>query len=269
MPELPEVETTRRGLAPHIVGRSVRQVIVRERRLRWPVPANLPTRLAGQRLLGIRRRAKYLLIDTARGSVMVHLGMSGSLRVMPAATPPFVHDHVDIVLDNGQCLRYNDPRRFGSFHWVLGDNHDLLRHLGPEPLSDEFTGGALYQRSRARKIAVKSFLMDGKVVVGVGNIYANEALFMAGIRPDRAAGRISAARYTTLVSSVQAVLAGAIDKGGTTLRDYVGGDGKPGYFAQQLRVYGRDGLLCRQCTTVLKAIRQNNRATVFCPTCQR
>ena len=269
MPELPEVETTRRGIEPHITGREVRQVIVRDHRLRWPVPTDLSERLVGQRLITARRRAKYLLLDTASGTVMIHLGMSGSLRIMPADTPALFHDHVDIVLDDGRCLRYNDPRRFGSFHWLADDDHALLRHLGPEPLSGDFTGKYLYQRSRGRKLAVKQFLMDGKIVVGAGNIYANEALFLAGIRPDRAAGRVSLERYDVLAVKVQEILAAAINQGGTTLRDFVGGDGKPGYFAQQLRVYGRGGKPCRVCATPLKEIRQNNRATVFCPTCQR
>lgn len=269
MPELPEVETTRRGIAPHIDGKTVVEVIVREHRLRWPVPDCLPNVLVGKTLIAARRRAKYLLLDTASGSLMVHLGMSGSLRVMPANTPPLFHDHIDIVFDDGWCLRYNDPRRFGSMHWVENDHHALLNHLGPEPLSEDFTGQYLYERSRAKKIAVKQFVMDGKVVVGVGNIYANEALFMAGIRPDRSAGRIGKGRYDALVGCIKRVLGSAIDQGGTTLRDFVGGDGKPGYFAQQLRVYGRGGQPCRACTIKLREIRQNNRTTVFCPICQR
>lgn len=269
MPELPEVETTRRGIAPHICGRTVVEVVIREGRLRWPVPVDLPDVLVGQTITAARRRAKYLLIDTAAGSLMVHLGMSGSLRIMPANTPPLFHDHIDIVLDDGRCMRYNDPRRFGSMHWLESDNHELLDHLGPEPLSDDFSGAYLYHRSRRKKVAVKQFLMDGKMVVGVGNIYANEALFMAGIRPDRAAGRISQARYETLVGCVKEVLGNAINQGGTTLRDFVGGDGKPGYFAQQLRVYGRGEQPCRLCAARLREIRQNNRTTVFCSHCQR
>ncbi len=269
MPELPEVETTRRGIEPHAVGRRVTRVIVREPRLRWPVPKDLGAQLEGQRFLAARRRAKYLLLDTATGTVMIHLGMSGSLRVMPADAPALFHDHIDIVLDNGQCLRYNDPRRFGSFHWLDTDDHPLLNHLGPEPLSNDFDGDYLYRRSRGRKSSVKQFLMDGKIVVGVGNIYANEALFLAGVRPDRAAGRVGLDRYRRIADEIKTILAGAIRQGGTTLRDFVGGDGKPGYFAQQLRVYGRAGQPCRQCSTTLREIRQNNRSTVFCPVCQR
>jgi len=269
MPELPEVETTRRGIAPHICGKQVVDVIVREHRLRWPVPGCLSQLLIDQTFVAARRRAKYLLLDMPSGSLMVHLGMSGSLRIMPASTPALFHDHIDIVLDDGYCLRYNDPRRFGSMHWVENDRHTLLDHLGPEPMSDHFTGQYLYQRSRSKKLAVKQFIMDGKVVVGVGNIYANEALFLAGIRPDRSAGRISEGRYNTLVARIKDVLGSAIDQGGTTLRDFVGGDGKPGYFAQQLRVYGRAEQPCRVCATQLREIRQSNRTTVFCPVCQR
>jgi formamidopyrimidine-DNA glycosylase len=269
MPELPEVETTCRGIAPHIMQRTVCEVIVRESRLRWPVPRKLNHLLSGARFFSVGRRAKYLLLETERGTLMVHLGMSGSLRIMPADTPPLYHDHIDIVLDNELCLRYHDPRRFGSFHWLQSLQHPLLDHLGPEPLSDSFSGAYLYERSRRRRIPVKQFIMDGKVVVGVGNIYANEALFMAGIHPARAAGRIAEARYDILAGTIKQVLADAIEQGGTTLRDFVGGDGSPGYFAQQLRVYGREGQPCRVCRTPLKEIRQGGRSTILCPRCQR
>jgi len=269
MPELPEVETTCRGIAPHIVGRCVREVIVREPRLRWPVPDKLNQLMSGAQFLSVSRRAKYLLLETERGIVMVHLGMSGSLRIMPADTPPLFHDHIDVILDDGRCLRYHDPRRFGSFHWLEAQQHPLLDHLGPEPLSETFSGAYLYERSRGRRIPVKQFIMDGKVVVGVGNIYANEALFMAGIHPARAAGRVAKTRYEHLAIAIKQVLGDAIDQGGTTLRDFVGGDGSPGYFAQQLRVYGRRGQPCRHCLTALKEIRQGGRTTVMCPQCQR
>ena len=269
MPELPEVETTCRGIAPHILDRKVRDVIVRESRLRWPVPPQLRQTLAGARFTAVNRRAKYLLLETDKGILMVHLGMSGSLRIMPADTPPLFHDHVDVVLDDGRCLRYHDPRRFGSFHWLESEQHPLLDHLGPEPLSETLSGAYLYERSRGRRIPVKQFIMDGKVVVGVGNIYANEALFMAGIHPARAAGRIAEVRYEQLATAIKAVLGDAIEQGGTTLRDFVGGDGSPGYFAQQLRVYGRNGKPCRRCRTVLKEIRQGGRSTVMCSQCQR
>ncbi len=270
MPELPEVETTRRGVEPHCRGRVVEAVIVREPRLRWPVPADLPALLAGQTVRGVERRAKYLLFRTGAGTLMVHLGMSGSLRVVKPDEPAAFHDHIDLVLRGGVCLRYNDPRRFGSFHW-LGDEpgHPLLDHLGPEPLDDTFSGAYLYRRSRGRKGPVKNFLMDGKVVVGVGNIYANEALFLSGIRPDRAAGRVGEARYEALADNVKLVLTSAIKQGGTTLRDFVGGDGKPGYFAQQLRVYGRTGQPCRVCRTPLRELRLGQRSSVYCVVCQR
>ena len=269
MPELPEVETTCRGIAPHIVGRRVREVIVREPRLRWPVPGKLNQLMSGAQFLSVSRRAKYLLLETERGIVMVHLGMSGSLRIMPADTPPLFHDHIDVVLEDGRCLRYHDPRRFGSFHWLEAQQHPLLDHLGPEPLSEAFGGAYLYERSRGRRIPVKQFIMDGKVVVGVGNIYANEALFMAGIHPARAAGRVAKTRYEHLAIAIKQVLGDAIEQGGTTLRDFVGGDGSPGYFAQQLRVYGRSGQPCRHCLAALKEMRQGGRSTVMCPQCQR
>ena len=269
MPELPEVETTRRGISPHVLGRKVQNVVVRESRLRWPVPEQLGAELSGARITAVNRRAKYLLVQTDGGILMVHLGMSGSLRIMPADTPPLFHDHIDVVLDDGNCLRYHDPRRFGSFHWLESPAHPLLDHLGPEPLSTEFSGAYLYERSRRRQISVKQFVMDGKVVVGVGNIYANEALFMAGIHPARAAGRVALKRYEFLAETIKAVLHDAIEQGGTTLRDFVGGDGSPGYFAQQLRVYGRHGQRCRACKSVLREIRQSGRSTVFCPGCQR
>ncbi len=271
MPELPEVETTRRGLAPHCIGRRVEDVKVRQRALRWPVPQNLPGLLRGQELTALERRAKYLLFRTATGTLMVHLGMSGSLRIVPSTTEPQTHDHIDIHLaDEGIALRYNDPRRFGSMHWLdQGEDHPLLSHLGPEPLSQDFDGAYLYRRSRGRKVPVKNLIMDGKVVVGVGNIYASEALFLAGIRPSRAAGRVSAARYDALAGRIKQVLTSAIAQGGTTLRDFVGGDGKPGYFAQQLRVYGRRGEPCRACSTPLKEVRLGQRSSVYCVACQR
>ena len=269
MPELPEVETTRRGIHPHAIDRHIVAVVVRESRLRWPVEPTLGTVATGQRICDTRRRAKYLLIDLERDTLMLHLGMSGSLRVMPADSPALFHDHLDLVLDDGNCLRYNDPRRFGSLHLLDSDSHPLLNHLGPEPLSEAFDGQALYAASRRRKVAVKQFLMDQRVVVGVGNIYANEALYEAGIYPARAAGRISERRYDMVVSAIKRLLEAAIRQGGTTLRDFVGGDGKPGYFAQQLSVYGRAGLPCRSCAETLSEIRLGNRTTVFCSRCQR
>ncbi len=270
MPELPEVETTRRGVEPHCRNRVVRGVIVREPRLRWPVPEQLASLLTGQVIQAIERRAKYLLFRTASGSVLVHLGMSGSLRIVPSDAPPGRHDHIDVLLDSGVCLRYHDPRRFGCFLWMpSGKSHPLLTGLGPEPLSADFDGQLLYQSARGRKLPVKSFIMDGKVVVGVGNIYANEALFLSGIRPDRAASRISQARYELLANIIKQVLTSSIEQGGTTLRDFVGSDGKPGYFAQQLLVYGRAGEPCRCCHTLLREQRLGQRSSVYCVTCQR
>ncbi|REJ65442.1 MAG: bifunctional DNA-formamidopyrimidine glycosylase/DNA-(apurinic or apyrimidinic site) lyase [Proteobacteria bacterium] len=270
MPELPEVETTRRGIEPHVVGRKVTAVTVRDRRLRWPISDDLEERLQGARVLATRRRAKYLLIDFQGGSLLVHLGMSGSLRLVMETEEPRKHDHVDIGLDSGFLLRYHDPRRFGSMHWLDDASHMLLDHLGPEPLATDFSADYLYRISRKRSAPVKHFIMDAKVVVGVGNIYANEALFMAGIRPDRAANKISQARYELLVDAIKQVLATAIEVGGTTLRDFVGGDGKAGYFAQSLQVYGRAGEPCKRCKDqTLREIRQSNRSTVFCSSCQR
>jgi len=270
VPELPEVETTRRGLAPHAVGERILAVTVREPRLRWPVDPALPAALTGQRVDAIDRRAKYLLLRTAAGRLVVHLGMSGSVRVLPADTAPAAHDHIDIVLESGVALRYNDPRRFGSFHWLPGEaGHPLLDHLGPEPLGDAFDGAYLYRLSRGRRAPVKAFIMDARVVVGVGNIYAAESLFLAGISPRRPAGRIGAARYDALAGHIRAVLAAAIAQGGTTLRDFVGSDGRPGYFAQQLWVYGRAGEPCRRCGAPLRERRIAQRASVYCVACQR
>jgi formamidopyrimidine-DNA glycosylase len=270
MPELPEVETTRRGIEPHVVGKTVAELIVRDARLRWPVPGDLAALLRGRRISAVHRRGKYLLLETAQGSVIVHLGMSGSLRVCRADEPPRGHDHIDLVLKGGDCLRFHDPRRFGCWLWrPLGENHVLLDVLGPEPLEPEFDGDYLFERSRGRKSAIKAFIMDSHVVVGVGNIYANESLFMAGILPSRAAGRVSRERYNELAGCIRKVLGDAITQGGTTLRDFVGGDGKPGYFQQKLFVYSRGGEACRRCKTVLAETRQGQRTTVFCRQCQR
>ena len=270
MPELPEVETTRRGLAPHLEGRSVTVVTLRRPDLRWPIPGEISRLLPGQRILGIRRRAKYLLLDTAPGSALLHLGMSGSLRVLPAASRVNAHDHVDLALDSGSVLRFNDPRRFGCLLWQpAGDTHELLRDLGPEPLSAQFDGDYLYERSRGRRASVKTFLMDQSIVVGVGNIYAAESLFSAGIAPARQAGRVSRQRYDALATAVKDTLAHAIRRGGTTLRDFISPDGAPGYFEQELLVYGREGELCRRCGRRLLGLRLGNRATAWCPGCQR
>lgn len=270
MPELPEVETTRRGLSPHCTGRQVADVLVRDGRLRWPVLPALPAVLRGQRIQGLERRAKYLLFQLDQGILMVHLGMSGSLRVLLSDEAPGRHDHIDIVLDTGVRLRYNDPRRFGSFLWFEhGAALAPLAKLGPEPLSEDFDGEHLYRLSRGRKMAVKPFIMDGATVVGVGNIYASEALYLAGIRPGCAATRVSRPRYQRLAEHIKQVLTSAINQGGTTLRDFVGGDGKPGYFAQQLYVYGRAGQPCKACGLPLRGKVIGQRASVYCVACQR
>ena len=270
MPELPEVETTRRGLQPHVTGRRVEHVLLRRPDLRWPIPREIEELLPEQRIDGIRRRAKYLLLDTAAGSALLHLGMSGSLRVLADDTPVRAHDHVDIVLDSGRVLRFNDPRRFGCLLWQApGETHELLAGLGPEPLSDAFDGDYLFARSRGRSAPVKTFLMDQAVVVGVGNIYAAEALFIAGISPLREAGKVSRARYAALADAVKMILVHAIDRGGTTLRDFISPDGAPGYFEQELLVYGRGGEACRQCGRVLKQAPIGQRASVWCGHCQR
>ncbi len=272
MPELPEVETTRRGIAPHVEGHRVAAITVRHPRLRWPVPtAALRRSLVGQRIERVERRAKYLLLRSANGTAILHLGMSGSLRLIEHGRPANKHDHVDLCLDNGYCLRLTDPRRFGALLWTRDDplQHELLRHLGPEPLGEAFTGQYLFTRSRGKRVAVKSFLMNSHIVSGVGNIYANEALFLAGIHPGRPAGHISLPRHERLAGCVQQVLRESIAQGGTTLRDFVNGDGQPGYFSLYLRVYGRGGEACPGCGHTLREIRQGQRATVYCPHCQR
>jgi len=271
MPELPEVETTLRGIEPFLTGRKIEEVIVRNPHLRWPIPENLPAIMEGQTVQGVCRRAKYLLISLPGGTVIVHLGMSGNLRIVNRSSMIGKHDHVDIVLDDKKILRYNDTRRFGCILWKEEsvEPHKLLAGLGPEPLSDLFNGKLLFARSRGRKVAVKNFVMDGKIVVGVGNIYANEALFASGIRPDQEAGAITLKRYQRLAMNIKEILAIAIEQGGTTLRDFVGGDGKPGYFKQELRVYGRGGEQCYYCNKVLVEIRLGQRTTVFCSKCQR
>lgn len=270
MPELPEVETTRAGLAPHLEGRRVVGATLRRPDLRWPIPAAIGEELPGQRIASVRRRAKYLLLEAQTGSALLHLGMSGCLRVLPAGTPTGPHDHVDLALDSGRVLRFTDPRRFGCLLWQpAGETHELLRGLGPEPLSDDFGGDHLFALSRGRRAPVKTFLMDQAVVVGVGNIYAAESLFRAGIHPLRPAGEVSRARYAALADAVKAVLGQAIARGGTTLRDFLAPDGAPGYFEQELWVYGREGEACKACGRALKHARVGQRATVWCPLCQR
>ncbi len=271
MPELPEVETTRRGIAPHLTGKTVTRVIVREPRLRWPVPEELIMQLPGNTILAVERRAKYLLLQSSQGCLIGHLGMSGSLRILPELTPAAKHDHVDIVLDNNTCLRLHDPRRFGALLWTVTDplQHPLLINLGPEPLENNFNGAYLYRQSRGRMLAVKHFIMDSQIVAGVGNIYANEALFMAGIHPGRSAGRIAQHRYEMLAMTIKQVLEAAVAQGGTTLRDYYASDGKAGYFKQQLKVYGRADQPCSACSRPVLLLRQGQRSSYYCKYCQR
>ncbi len=271
MPELPEVETTRRGILPHVLNARVTQVIVRNARLRWPVPPALKRELPGQTVHAVERRAKYLLLRCDKGTLILHLGMSGSLRVLDQATPPAKHDHLDIVFEHGLCLRLSDPRRFGAALWTRRDpcRHALLKDLGVEPLLEEFNGDALYRRTRARRAAIKLVLMDSRVVAGIGNIYANEALFLAGIHPLRPAGKLSRARCVRLAQAVKQVLHEALAQGGTTLRDFRRSDGEPGYFARQLKVYGRAGEPCPRCATTLQHKRQGQRSSYYCTRCQR
>ncbi|RYZ63840.1 MAG: bifunctional DNA-formamidopyrimidine glycosylase/DNA-(apurinic or apyrimidinic site) lyase [Proteobacteria bacterium] len=270
MPELPEVETTRRGIAPHVEGRIVSAAILRRPDLRWPIPPAIRDELVGARIDTVDRRAKYLLLRTERGSAIVHLGMTGTLRVLASDTPAKTHDHVDLQLDSGTMLRLTDPRRFGCLLWQPpGETHPLLADLGPEPLSDAFDGAHLYARSRGKTAAVKVMLMDQAVVVGVGNIYASESLYSAGIRPDRAAGTIGRARYDRLAVEAKRILQHSITRGGTTLRDFLAPDGAPGYFEQELQVYGREGDPCRACGSTVRGQRLGQRATFFCARCQK
>lgn len=270
MPELPEVETTRRGLEPHVVGKAISAFEVRESRLRWPIESGVGSRLEGRIVESVERRGKYLLFNVGDGALLVHLGMSGSLRFLPAPTRPGVHDHVDLSFADGGCIRFSDPRRFGSMHFATQPHdHRLLRNLGPEPLGEEFTGAYLWSSCRGRRAAIKQHIMNGAIVVGVGNIYANEALFRARIHPARAAGRISRARINCLVDGVRAVLDAALSAGGTTLRDYVGSDGSPGYFKLSLNVYDRAGEPCRRCESAIRRRVIGQRATYFCSNCQR
>ena len=270
MPELPEVETTRRGILPFVEGFKVTGLTVRNRSLRQPVPTTLKRTLLGKQVVALKRRAKYLLFEFEHGHLLVHLGMSGSLFLVPPDQIPRKHDHIDLQLSSGKVLRYHDPRRFGLWLWTAKppQEHALLQHLGPEPLGPDFDGEMLFQKARKRKVAVKSFLMDGKTVVGIGNIYAAEALFAAKIRPTRAAGRVTRAEYQRLADHSRRILTESIAQGGTTLQDFVGGDGNPGYFAQVLAVYGREGEPCRACKGTLKGKVIGQRASCYCPKCQ-
>lgn len=271
MPELPEVETTRKGIEPHAAGHRIAALKVHEARLRWPVPQELPGQVAGQKILQVGRRAKYLLLTLESGTLILHLGMSGSLRVLPADTPRLPHDHVDILLDSGKTLRLNDPRRFGSLLYTLGDpnEHPLLAGLAPEPFDGAFGAEYLWRITRRRRVAIKQLLMNSRLVVGVGNIYASEALFHAKVRPRRRASSLSRAEVARLAKAVRTVLTQAIRVGGTTLRDYVRADGTPGYFKQKLYVYERAGQACRSCGTPVRQLTQGQRSTYYCPACQK
>lgn len=269
MPELPEVEVTRRGIAPHVTGREISAVVVREPRLRWRVPESVTT-LAGRKVLRVSRRGKYLLLDCDGGHLIVHLGMSGSLRVVAPGTMPQKHDHVDLAFGS-QVLRLRDPRRFGAVLWTQAplEDHPLLRHLGVEPLSRKFTAGRLHSMVKGVRAPIKQFLMDGRRIVGVGNIYASEALFRAGIRPQTRAGKLSLERCAKLVEAVKATLRAAIRAGGSSLRDFVGGNGEPGYFQTRYNVYDRNGEPCARCATPIRRIVQGQRASFYCANCQR
>ena len=271
MPELPEVETIVRGLNPHACKQQITTLILRHTRLRWPISAHLKHHLRGQTILAIKRRAKYLLFTCTSGTLIIHLGMSGSLRILTHLTPAQKHDHVDIGLANGNYLRFTDPRRFGALLWTH-DNpelHPLLATIGPEPLTRAFTGHYLWQRAQGKRVTIKSFIMNSKIVAGVGNIYATEALYLAKIRPDIAAGSINLTTYHQLCQAIKTILRQAISKGGTTLKDFVNSEGKPGYFHLALKAYGKEGMPCPTCQTVFTLMKLHQRATVYCKQCQR
>lgn len=270
MPELPEVETTRIGITPYVIGKIIEKIIVRQANLRWPVPTYLDKKLCGQTIHKLDRRAKYLLFHAGQGCLIMHLGMSGSLRILSQQICAEKHDHVDLILSSGNVLRYRDPRRFGCVLWSDEDplKHSLLKHLGPEPLDLQFDLDYLFKQSRSRKVAVKNLIMDSRIVAGVGNIYANESLFIAGIRPTRPAGKISRKQYALLVKAIKKVLTSALEKGGTTLRDFTDSRGKPGYFHQQLKVYQRAGKPCKKCQGQIKSVVLGQRSTFYCANCQ-
>jgi formamidopyrimidine-DNA glycosylase len=274
MPELPEVETTRKGIQPRVEQQTITRFIIRNGRLRWPVEMHLPHTLPGLVVLAVERRGKYILLKTKVGTLMIHLGMSGNLRILPLGSAIQKHDHIDIEFANGYLLRLNDPRRFGSVLWhdaILGpiETHKLLVKLAPEPLTDDFNGAYFYEKTRNRKVAIKSLVMNSHVVVGAGNIYANESLFMSQIHPQTQAQLLTKKQCELLVANIKKVLQAAIEQGGTTLKDFLSPDGKPGYFVQQLNVYDQVGKPCPNCETLIKRIMLNQRATYFCPKCQK
>ena len=271
MPELPEVETTCKGIAKHLINKTIADVIIRQPKLRWPIPARIKKELPQNKIISVERRAKYILIATKAGTLIIHLGMSGSLRIVKANTPFDKHDHFDLILKNGSCLRLHDPRRFGSVLWTKKPvlEHKLLCKLGPEPLTDEFTVNSIFNKSRKRKVNIKQFIMNAHIVVGVGNIYASEALFLAGIHPRKAAGSVSLPHFEKLVKSIKHILTAAIKQGGTTLKDFTQSDGKPGYFQQQLNVYSRKGEPCLICKKPISHCVLGQRATYYCTQCQK
>lgn len=271
MPELPEVEVVRLGLNPFLINQTISKVVIRRPSLRWPVPDRLPALLKGSVIEEIRRRGKYLLFFTTKGVLLIHLGMSGSLRLLRQEEPPFLHDHVDIYFTNHLILRYNDPRRFGCILWAdqHPENHALLKKLGPEPLTAKFNSDYLFAKSRNRKIPIKSLVMDSRIVVGIGNIYATEALFLAGIHPAKPAGKLDHEECQKLVKACKVVLKSAIKAGGSSLRNFINADGNPGYFVQKLKAYGRENLSCLNCKTLLEKMLINQRTTVYCKKCQR
>jgi len=270
MPELPEVETTKRGLEPHIVGKHVLSVGIHQKKLRWEIPSHLPTTIKGEFIEKISRRAKFILIKFSNGTLVMHLGMSGSISVVPSGEILKKHHHFELLLDNKTSMRFHDPRRFGSILWQKNNEQlSLFKNLGPEPLSNEFNDNTLYQSSRGKQKNIKTFIMDSNIVVGVGNIYASESLFLAGISPKRVAGKTSKKRYQTLTKCIKKILSEAINNGGTTLNDFSNIDGEPGYFSQVLSVYGRNDMPCKRCDGTIKRIIQNQRATYYCPRCQK
>ena len=270
MPELPEVEITKQGIAPHVTHRTVNNIVVRNPNLRWRVPSRLATYLVGRKIEAVNRRAKYLLLDAGTGTLIIHLGMSGSLRILKHDDPPTRHDHVDILFDDDICLRFRDPRKFGCILWSRNPaHHRLLKNLGPEPLLDGFNGAYLYQAARRRPGPVKNLLMNAGVVSGIGNIYANEALFSAGIQPLRHANRVSAHRYQGLTDEIKRILCSAIEAGGTTLNDFRKTDGQPGYFGFSLQVYGREGEPCPLCTRAIRRSTTQQRSNFYCSHCQK
>ena len=271
MPELPEVETTLRGIEPYIINKKINDILVRQSSLRWEVPVKkLKENIVGKSFSKIKRRAKYLIFTSNLGNLIIHLGMSGSLKILLNMEAPNKHDHIDIKFEDKSLLRFTDPRRFGSFHWTnKATEHPLLMNLGPEPLGNHFSGEHLFNFSRGRKLPVKNFIMNSKTIAGIGNIYASESLFEAGIKPHKAAGKISLPKYENLAYSIKRILQESINLGGTSLKDFVGGEGKPGFYKPYLAVYGREGKKCKNCVTILKNIRIGQRSSVFCSNCQK